>query len=149
MRDIYTHTPEVPDAFIPVYVKWKKEFERYDVNSNTTLVGHSCGGGFLLRWLSENKKKGDKLIFVAPWLDPDKKETTDFFEFKIDSTISKRFNEVHLFTSADDGKHILKSVEIIKKELPNISLHEFTDRGHFCYEDLKTDKFPELLNVIV
>jgi hypothetical protein len=25
----------------------------------------------------------------------------------------------------------------------------FHDHGHFCYEDLKTDKFPELLRSIV
>lgn len=149
MNAISTQTPEMPDAYKPDYKMWRNEFERYEVNEQTILVGHSCGGGFILRWLSENNKGGDKLILVAPWLDLDRRKTTDFFDFKIDSNIVKRFNEVHLFVSSDDSKDILKSVEKIKKKLPSIQLHEYTNKGHFCYENLKTEKFPELLEVII
>ena len=69
INNIFTQTPEMPEAHKPDYDKWKKEFEKFDVNSETILVGHSCGGGFLIRWLSENKIKIKKLILVAPWLD--------------------------------------------------------------------------------
>lgn len=148
MKDISTQTPEMPDAYKPDYKKWKNEFERYDVNKETTLVGHSCGGGFLLRWLTKNKKQGNKLVLVVPWLDPDRRKTTNFFDFEIDPNISKRFNEVYLFVSSDDSEEILKSVEKIKKKLSNIKLHEYKNKGHFCFEDLKTDAFPDLLNII-
>lgn len=30
-----------------------REFGRFEINTDTILVGHSCGGGFLLRWLSD------------------------------------------------------------------------------------------------
>ena len=69
IKDIPTATPEMPHAYAPNYSVWKKEFERFDVTPESILVGHSCGGGFLVRWLSENKNiKVGKLILVAPWL---------------------------------------------------------------------------------
>jgi alpha-beta hydrolase superfamily lysophospholipase len=32
----------------------RSEFERYDIFPETDLVGHSCGGGFFVRWLSKH-----------------------------------------------------------------------------------------------
>lgn len=148
IKNIYAQTPEIQDAHKPDYKKWKAEFARYDVDEETLLVGHSCGGGFLTRWLSENEVEVDKLVLVAPWLDPDRRKTTDFFDFKINPNISKRVNEIHLFVSKDDAKDILKSVDMITKSIPNIKVHEYEDKGHFCFEDLKTEEFPELLKVV-
>jgi predicted alpha/beta hydrolase family esterase len=57
------------------WIPWiKKEFEKYNVTKNTILIGHSCGCAFLVRWLGETKQKVNKLILVAPWKIPDKKE---------------------------------------------------------------------------
>lgn len=149
IKDIYTQTPEIFNSYKPTYAAWKRELERYQIDGETILVGHSCGGGFLIRWLSENKVKIDKLVLVAPWLDPDRRKTTNFFDFDIDPDISKRANQVHLFVSRDDMKEVLKSVDIIIKSIPDIKQHEYNNKGHFCYEDLKTEKFPELLEVIL
>ena len=57
ISDIPTVALEIPNAYMPNYTTWKKEFERFDIDSETILVGHSCGGGFLVRWLSENDVK--------------------------------------------------------------------------------------------
>jgi predicted alpha/beta hydrolase family esterase len=149
INNIFTQTPEMPEAFKPEYKKWKEEFERFDINESTILIGHSCGGGFLLRWLSENKVKIDKLILIAPWLDPQREKTTDFFDFKIDKDIMNRANSIYLFISKDDDKDILESVSIIKNNIADINYREFDDYGHFCYSHMKTDKFPELLNSII
>lgn len=149
VNNIFCQTPEMPDAHTPTYKKWKKEFERFDINENTILVGHSCGGGFLVRWLTENKIKIDKLILVAPWLDPERSKTTDFFDFQIDNELLKRINNCHLLISKDDDQEIHDSVKIITENLPNIKTHEFEDMGHFTYEEMKTEKFPELLNLIL
>lgn len=148
IKRIITQTPEMPEAYKPNYAKWKKEFERFDINEETILVGHSCGGGFLVRWLSENKVTIKKLILVAPWLDPNRTKTTDFFDFEIDKNINARIGKIHLFISEDDDKDILKSADIIKNEIPEIVNHIFIDKGHFCFGDMKTDKFPELLEAI-
>ena len=46
INGIPAQTPEIYDAYVPNYSIWKKEFERFDVGAQTTLVGHSCGGAF-------------------------------------------------------------------------------------------------------
>ena len=64
---IDTQTPEMPESWRPDYPLWRQTFEKYDVNSETILVGHSCGGGFLIQWMSENPQicAGD-VYLVAP-----------------------------------------------------------------------------------
>ncbi len=149
IRDIFTQTPEMPDSYAPDYDTWKAEFERFPVDSETILIGHSCGGGFLLRWISENKIQLNKLILVAPWMDPQERKTMGFFDFEIDPKLQDRVNEIHVFVSIDDDSEILDSVHFIKKALPHVTFHEFTDKGHFCFEDMHTQEFPELLKTIV
>ena len=41
-----------------------------------------------------------------------------------------------------------KSLEIIKKKIQNIKIRNFENYGHFTFKDLKTEKFPELLEEI-
>jgi predicted alpha/beta hydrolase family esterase len=57
----------MPSPWYPDYEKFKKEFEKYSVNENTILIGHSCGSSFLVRWLGETKRKIFKLILFTPW----------------------------------------------------------------------------------
>lgn len=48
-KNIETETPLMPSPWQPDYEKFKAEFEKYDVDENTILVGHSCGCTFLVR----------------------------------------------------------------------------------------------------
>jgi hypothetical protein len=139
----------MPDAYSPDYKKWKDEFEKLGIDEETILIGHSCGGGFLIRWLSENNVKIKKLVLVAPWLDPEAKKAKDFFNFEINKNIQDRVNDIHILFSTDDNKDILASVKTINDKIPNSIMHEFSNFGHFIYRDMKTDKFPELLNIIL
>src|SRR3990167_2728807 len=52
--------PDLPTSWNPKYDEWEKEFEKYSVTESTLLVGHSCGGAFLVRWLLETKKRVKK-----------------------------------------------------------------------------------------
>ena len=150
VKDIVAHTPEVPNAWKPHYPTWKKEFERFETTPDTILVGHSCGGGFLIRWLSENKtKKVGKVVLVAPWIDPDREETTDFFEFDIDPNLSDRTSSITIFNSDDDEESVQKTVKTIRETIKSVNYREFHNYGHFCLKDLKTEKFPELLDEIL
>lgn len=149
INNIFTQTPEMLEAYSPDYEKWSREFARFEVNEESILIGHSCGGGFLLRWLSENKVKIRKLILVAPWLDPKREKTTSFFDFKIDENTKERIDEIHILVSNDDDEDILESVSIIKNNIPTARLHEFSNLRHFTYGHMKTDKFPELLNIVI
>lgn len=146
IRDILTQTPELPRPYEPAYEDWKELFEGFKVDEKTILIGHSCGGGFLAHWLSENTIKVDKLILVAPWLDPeDTVDDKDFFDFEID--LDGKANEIHILVSKDDSSEILTSVDILKSKVKDYKYHEFEDYGHFCFRDMNTREFPELLKV--
>lgn len=151
MKGWNVQTPEMPDAYEPNYEKWKSVFEQFHIDENTTLVGHSCGGGFLVRWLSESKKKVGKVVLVAPWMDPEHEEREsvgDFFDFEIDSALSDRASEVIVFVSNDDEQTIIDSVEKLKS-IKDIKIREFSDKGHFVVGDMGTNEFPELLEEIL
>lgn len=148
--DIAAATPEIPLAFAPDYAIWKREFERYDITKDTLLVGHSCGGGFLVRWLSEHPDiQVSKVILVAPWLDPFHEDTTDFFEFEMDKNVAARTDGIWIFNSDTDSKGVHTSVESIRSEIHDIRYKEFHDYGHFCFKDMNTDAFPELFETLV
>jgi predicted alpha/beta hydrolase family esterase len=149
VREIPTQTPEVPNGWIADYPTWQKEFERYDIGPETILVGHSCGGGFLARWLSEHKDISvGKVVLVAPWIDPDKKfDSGDFFEFTIDPDLVKRTAGVTIFNSDDDGESVKKSAQILKEKIEGVKYKEFHEYGHF-FDDRRM-QFPELLQEII
>ena len=71
-KNIQTIVPLMPEPWNADYYKWKKEFDKLNVNEETILIGHSCGAAFLIRWLGDTKRKIKKLILVAPWVLPDK-----------------------------------------------------------------------------
>ena len=148
VKDIHAVTPEMPYGYMPNYAVWKQEFERFDITPETILVGHSCGGGFLVRWLSENKdKKVGKVVLVAPWLDPNKTkgEDNDFFDFTMDSYLVSRTQGVTIFNSDDDMEAVHTSVKQIVDTITDVKLVEFEKKGHFCLNDLGGEAFPELL----
>ncbi len=153
INDIHTVAIELPNPWQPRYEIWKKEFERFEVDEDTILVGHSCGGGFLVRWLSENKNaKAGKVVLVAPWLNPEDNpvsDTADFFKFEIDPNFIRRAQSVTIFKSDNDQETVHKSVDIIRKHVPAIGYKEFHNKGHFCFEDLHTDEFPELAEFLI
>jgi predicted alpha/beta hydrolase family esterase len=149
MTDIKADTPEMPHTYAPVYEIWKREFERFDVTPETILVGHSCGGGFLVRWLSEQKDvKVGKVVLVAPWLDVERELETGFFDFTIDPHLVSRTDGVVIFNSDNDSDYIQKSVSKIRTEIPQAKYVEFHNYGHFCIGDMKSEAFPELLEEI-
>lgn len=145
-------TPEMPTPYEPQYGPWSKVFEQFKISNETTLVGHSCGGGFLIRYLSEHPELTPKrVILVAPWIDPEPhelEEENDFFHFEIDTNLTSR-TDLHVFISSDDDKPMIRTAEIIECILPNTTWYRYTDKGHFCEGDLGTKAFPELLETIL
>jgi len=142
--------PMMPTPWEPVYEDYKKEFEKYTINENTVLIGHSCGCSFLVRWLGETKKKISKLILVAPWkIASDASELEKaFYEFPIDESIKDRVEKIVFFTSNNeehDGKEGLKMFHgAIGGQIINLE-----GRGHYVMRHMGTYEFPELLKVIL
>ena len=151
LNDIVAQAPEMPDAWEPEYEKWKTTFEQFAVDEQTVLVGHSCGAGFIVRWLSENRITAGKVILVAPWIDPlDEKELDNgFFNFVIDPSIVSRVKSIDILYSTDDDLPMIESVKILQKVLPSSVMHEFHDKGHFDVIDMVDGKFPELIEIIL
>jgi predicted alpha/beta hydrolase family esterase len=70
----------LPNVVIPpfpletevVYQNWSHIMDQVPISTDTILVGHSCGGGFLIKYFSQHpEKKPKKIILVAPWIDPE------------------------------------------------------------------------------
>ncbi len=140
---------ELPKPYEPIYEEWKQVFEQFHIDSETVLIGHSGGAGFLVRWLSENTIKAGKLILVAPWMDPNHTLPSGFFDCSIDPSIAERADGIHIFISQDDEQEMHTTVKNIQAAIPNLVLHTFSDRGHFTKEDMETTAFPELLEAIL
>ncbi|MCL5113567.1 MAG: alpha/beta hydrolase [Patescibacteria group bacterium] len=150
-NEISTATPEVPHSFNRHWPTWEKEVKRFDITPETILVGHSTGAGFFIKYLSIHPEiTVDKVVLVAPWLDPYQEHTKNFFDdFIIDPDLASRTKGITVLYSDDDEKSVLRTVEIIKEKIKKAVFNEFHGYGHFCFEDLKTVEFPELLKVIL
>lgn len=148
IRGIETQTPEMPIAYQPDYDPWRKEFERCLICEETLLVGHSCGGGFLVRWLSENPRHVARVVLVAPWMDPDRNHcVAGFFDFAINSELT-RVTDLHLIYSDDDTEDVNQSVNQIVKALPEIHKHLMPGKKHFCSSDLGGNEFTALRDIL-
>jgi predicted alpha/beta hydrolase family esterase len=149
--DIAAATPEVPHSFDRNWKIWNTEVERFDITPETLLIGHSTGAGFFIKYLSIHPEvKVGKVILVAPWLDPYHEHTKNFFDdFQIDPDLVRRTDGITIFNSDDDQESVHKTVEIIREKIKGINYREFHEYGHFCYDDMKTVEFPELVNEVV
>lgn len=144
LHDIAAQTPEMPNSWKPDYETWRKEFERYDLTPKTMLIGHSCGAGFIVRWLSEHAEVHvGNVVLVAPSLGIDL-DVGDFFDFKIDSGLASRTKKLVIFNSDDDSDAIQQAAETLRNTIKGVQYREFHNYGHFCFQDMKTIEFPEL-----
>lgn len=144
-RNVEALSLVLPEPYDPDYKKWKTVLEEQNIDQETMLVGHSCGAGFLVRWLSENKVKVGKVALVAPWIDPAHSRANKMFNgLIIDMELAARTNGVCMFYSFDDDEEELATAENLKASITNLQVVEFKDRGHFVMSSMKTEEFPEL-----
>jgi len=149
-NNIETETPLMPLPWEPDYEGFKKEFEKYEVNEDTVLIGHSCGCAFLVRWLGETKREVSKLILVAPWkIAPHKDDCIKkFYTYKIDETIKERVNSIVMFTSDNEEGDGKKSLEIFHNILGG-EIVSLKDHGHYVLGQMGTEEFTELVDVVL
>lgn len=150
INGILSQTLEMPEPYNPEYEKWKKVFEHFVLDEDTILIGHSCGGGFIVRYLSENSIKVGKVVLVAPWINSKKELSVTLFDnLKIDKSLVSKTNGVTMFASSNDYQMIQDSVAVLKDTIQDIKVLEFENYGHFCLGDMKTREFPELLKEVL
>lgn len=150
-NDIATQTPEIPLAYEPEWDLWCKEIDRFEITADTLLVGHSCGGGFWVRYLSERPDIiVGKVVLIAPsfgyrWED----QGTHFFEnFKIDPELASRTEKIVIFNSSDDNEYIHQTVEEIQESIARVIKKDFK-YGHFTSQSMGKTDFPELIDELL
>lgn len=138
--------PHMPNKQNANYEEWKIWFEKMIpfINDQVILIGHSQGGIFLAKYLSENiyPRKIKAVILVAP----PHTETLGIGSFKLEKPLKNVFEQcqdINLFQSTDDPVVPANEAQLYKKDLPEIKLHIFEDKQHFNQES-----FPELMKLL-
>ena len=148
-RDILTQTPEMPRPYEPAYEAWRELFEQFRLSDEAMLVGHSCGTGFLLRWLGENPAQHlKKLVLVAPSLGLDWQDRS-FFDFTINPALQQSIDAITVFVADDDRPAINQAATMIAEALPSAQIVHFEPGGHFIRSTLGKIEFPELLEELL
>lgn len=141
--------PHMPSKNNAKYAEWKIWFEKFIpfLQDNVILVGHSLGGIFLIKYLSENifpKKIRAVFLISAPY-DDDASDYSlaDFVVPKSFEQFQKQAGTIFLYHSTDDPVVNFGDFEKYKKALSNAVQRIFTDKGHFNQEE-----FPEIIKDI-
>lgn len=148
--------PLMPNATNARYQEWKIWFDNITkvLNNKIVLVGHSLGGIFLAKYLSENifpKKIAAVILVAAPFDDSDddteragsKESLKDFALPSSLKKLAKQCDKIYLLHSQDDPVVPFKQLEKYKNALPNAKAIVFKDRKHFNQET-----FPEIVKII-
>ena len=149
-RGIDTQIALMPKPWAPDYSEYKKAISNYKINNQTTLIGHSCGCAFLVRWLGETSIKVKKLILVAPWkIAPEHDKFRElFYNYQINTNVTGKVGEIIMFTSNNEEDGGKKSLQIFHKVIGG-KIITLENMGHYTIEDMGTEKIPELLNEVL
>lgn len=141
--------PKMPNAKNSRYEEWKIWFEKTFplLSDEVVLVGHSLGGIFLAKYLTENTfpKRVLSLHLVSAPYDSEviKDSLADFALSKTVEGLSKVSEKIFFYQSKDDKEVAFADVEKYIRDVPTATLRAFEGRGHFTQEE-----FPELIEDI-
>lgn len=144
-NDYQIITPHMPSKHNAKYLEWKIWFEKFIpyLKDSIILVGHSLGGIFLIKYLSENTfPKKIKAVFLisAPYDDDDSDYSlADFVLPKSLEQFKKQTGKIFLYHSKDDQVVSFGDFEKYTKAFPNATQRIYINKGHFNQEE-----FPEL-----
>lgn len=145
--DFQVLAPRMPNGTNANYDEWAIWFGRIAdvVDDNVILVGHSMGGIFLVKYLSEHdfpKKIRATLLVAAPYED----ETNEALAgFKITGGLEKfagQGGDIIFYHGTDDIVP-LSELERYKKSVPKAKTYELSAQDHFVRET-----FPEIVATI-
>lgn len=129
--------PKMPNSANSKYLEWKIWFEKLVpfLEKKIIFVGHSLGGIFLAKYLSENKfpkKILGTFLVAAPYDDKDSSYSLADFKLKKDlSGLQKQSGMLLLYHSKDDDVVPFVDFRKYKKALPKAYFKEFQKKGHF------------------
>ena len=127
--------PQFPTPENQTPEHWFATLQPYEFDEETILIGHSCGGAFLLRVLEKLQVKIKTAVFVAAsaGIKPIKYYEVDrpFVEKPFDwEKIRSSAEHFFVFHSEDDPFICVENGEKIAKEV-GVKLIKLKDAGHF------------------
>ena len=143
VNGILAQAPVMPAPYDSKFSEWAEIFDRFASPNLAYAVGHSSGGGFLVKYMQTSGLRLEKLILVAPWLDP-KKNFGEEWQTSLDPRALDNVIETHLLISDDDDTAELESARRLVDAYPKIIEHRFQNRGHFIF----INELPELKPII-
>ncbi len=141
--------PKMPNSTNVRYAEWRIWFERCAafLQDDVILIGHSLGGIFLAKYLSENDFPHTiKATFLvgAPYEGTSTVESLK--DFALPSSLEKFASQggaIYIVHSKDDPVVPFEEVEKYQQALPQAQKMIFNTKGHFNQES-----FPELVAFI-
>ncbi len=137
--------PSMPNKQYAQYEPWSIWFEKImdQIDASVTLVGHSLGGMFLLKYLSEHQLKCpvEALHTVAApcSIGGRRKPITEFLVPEDLSNVEKQCGAIHLYHSDDDPTVPIGELDELAKRLSSATIHRLNGYGH-----VRQETFPEL-----
>lgn len=140
--------PRMPNAQNARYAEWKIYFDKIIpvLNDELILIGHSLGGIFLAKYLSEEaiaKKIKATLFVAAPYNTAEIHPLVDFNLGSDLHRIAEQGGRLTFFQSEDDQVVPFSNVQDYQKALPSADFIITKLGGHF-----NQTNFPELERVI-
>ncbi|MDB5195552.1 MAG: hypothetical protein JWO84_736 [Parcubacteria group bacterium] len=140
--------PRMPNGQNAKYAEWKIWFEKILplLDDEVILVGHSLGGIFLAKYLSEHeieKRIAGAFLVAAPFNTLTIHPVADFNLTTDLSGLARQCEKIFLYQSEDDTSVPFSNLASYTQSLPDATVRVFEDRGHFLAED-----FPELIKDI-
>lgn len=146
-HDVLMQRPKFPHAhaLLMKYAEWEKVMDYQEITPDTVLIGHSAGGGFVLKYLSKHPElKVRQVVLVAPWIDVEDFQPFGFYkDLKLNHIMTQTEQGIDVMISDDDFPYIQSSVDEISKNIPEARIHRFSGRGHFTGAEL-----PEIMPII-
>jgi uncharacterized protein len=136
--------PSMPSKNNAKYLEWCIWFDKVaeHLTDGVVLVGHSLGGTFLAKYLSEGglSVSVTATFLVAPVFDTEGESLADFILPASLKAMEQTAGTVFLYHSKDDPVVPFSALEKYQQQLPHAIPRIFTDRGHFLESE-----FPELV----
>jgi uncharacterized protein len=135
------HFPRMPGEAKPTVQSWKRRIsaELSRPHGKAVLVGHSLGGSFLLKYLSEEgfeKPIAGLFLIAAPSWDEDQWNIGDL---KLPSDIAEKLSpipRIFFYHSRDDDVVPFAHLALHGARLPRATIRAVDGRGHQFRNDL-------------
>lgn len=143
------YNPQMPNKENAKYMEWMIWFEKFIpfLTDGIIFIGHSLGGIFLAKYLSENdfpKKIKATFLIAAPYNTPTEHPRADFNILTPLTKFKEQGGEIFMYHSKDDHVVPYSNFEHYQRDLPSAHVRAFDQAGHFNDETL-----PEIVSDIL